>query len=390
MKKKLAIIVTHPIQYNVPLFRMLAARGHIEIMVFYTWGASVMQKKYDPGFGKVVEWDIPLLEDYPSQFLHNKARQPGSHHFKGIVNPDIIHQIDSWHPDAILVYGWNFWSHLKVMRHYKGKTPVFFRGDSTMLDNQRMMRSFIRRIFLRWIYRHVDKVFYVGTRNREYFERNGVREAQLIPAFHAVDNTFFSEKNDYYEKEAARWRQALDIQEDGIVFLFAGKFETKKSPGLLLEAFRVGGFERSACLIFAGDGLLEARLREEAKNANVRFIGFQNQTNMPVVYRLANIFVLPSGGPGETWGLAINEAMASGRPVIASTKCGGVIDLITNDSNGYIFRSGEVNDLLDKMHQLADNKGKATEMGRNALLQIQKFSLEAVACAIEKATLGGI
>jgi glycosyltransferase involved in cell wall biosynthesis len=57
---------------------------------------------------------------------------------------------------------------------------------------------------------------------------------------------------------------------------------------------------------------------------------------MPILYRVADFFVLPSLGPGETWGLAINEALASGTKVLASEFCGGAIDLI-NDHNGLLF-----------------------------------------------------
>jgi len=67
---------------------------------------------------------------------------------------------------------------------------------------------------------------------------------------------------------------------------------------------------------------------------------------MPIVYRLADVFVLPSVGPGEAWGLAINEALASGIPVIASEKCGGSVDLIET-SNGIIsYKSGDHGKLI--------------------------------------------
>jgi glycosyltransferase involved in cell wall biosynthesis len=70
---------------------------------------------------------------------------------------------------------------------------------------------------------------------------------------------------------------------------------------------------------------------------------------MPVVYRLADIFVLPSKGPGETWGLAINEAMASGRGVIVSDKCGCSNDLVLAGKNGYVFENGNVDSLKNAM-----------------------------------------
>jgi len=58
---------------------------------------------------------------------------------------------------------------------------------------------------------------------------------------------------------------------------------------------------------------------------------------MPLMYRIANLYCLPSKGPGETWGLAANEALASGCPVIVSDKAGCAVDLVQQGRNGYIF-----------------------------------------------------
>lgn len=109
-------------------------------------------------------------------------------------------------------------------------------------------------------------------------------------------------------------------------------------------------------LILVGNGKLENKLKEKCKRyPNIIFIDFQNQTMMPAVYRLGNVFVLPSKGPEETWGLAINEAMASGCAVIASDKCGCSCDLIDEGKNGYIFESGNLESLKNCMSLTLQN-----------------------------------
>ena len=118
MGKKLAIITTHPIQYNAPLFELLTRQNKIDIKVFYTWGNTVLGKKYDPGFGKFIEWNIPLLKGYNYEFLDNIAKDKGSHHFNGIINPGIIEIIKNYEADALLVYGW------AVQKSFK--TPAIF------------------------------------------------------------------------------------------------------------------------------------------------------------------------------------------------------------------------------------------------------------------------
>ena len=126
--QKLAIVITHPIQYYAPVFKLLHERQNISIRVFYTWGEAA-QQKFDPGFGKNISWDIPLLEGYPYGWVQNIAGDPGSHHAKGIDNPGLIAQVNAWQPDAILVYGWFYKSHLKALRYFKNKIPVQLSGD---------------------------------------------------------------------------------------------------------------------------------------------------------------------------------------------------------------------------------------------------------------------
>lgn len=84
--KRLAIISTHLIQYNAPLFQLLSERKNIAIKVFYTWGQS-KDAVYDARFGAVRSWDIPLLNGYEHVFVHNTSKHPDSNHFRGIINP---------------------------------------------------------------------------------------------------------------------------------------------------------------------------------------------------------------------------------------------------------------------------------------------------------------
>jgi hypothetical protein len=124
---KVAIISTHPIQYNAPLFQLLGESNHLEIKVFYTWGTDVLEKKFDPGFGRIIEWDIPLLKGYQYVFVENTSKNKGSHHFGGIDNPDLINQIEDWGANALFVFGWSFKSHLACLKHFHQKIPIFFR-----------------------------------------------------------------------------------------------------------------------------------------------------------------------------------------------------------------------------------------------------------------------
>ncbi len=373
-------------QYNAPLFKMLHRRNRICIKVFYTWSQSASGKKYDPGFAKEVQWDIPLLNIYDHCFVNNIASEPGSHHYKGIDNPSLINEVESWNADAVLVYGWSFKSHLKAMRYFKGKIPVLFRGDSTLLDDQSFLKKIIRKIILQYVYRYVDIALYAGKANNDYLKTSGLKDEQLVFMPHAVDNERFAGTK-IIEAKAAALRAQWQIPETATVFLFVGKLESKKQPLLLAEVFTALN-DNNAYLFFVGSGEQEKELHKNfGTNENIKFLGFQNQQTMPVIYAACNIFVLPSRGPGETWGLSINEAMASGRAVIASTACGAVYDIIEDGINGYIVEKNNKSSLQLALKKSMADKDLLKKMGQRSKDIIKSFSLENDSEAIEKVIL---
>lgn len=349
LNHRLAIIGTHPIQYYAPFFRELSQVPGLIVEVFYTWGDESIASKYDPDFKRKIAWDIPLLEGYSYRFIINVARKKGSHHFFGIINPSLIHEIKDFNPSAILVYGWAFQSHLKVMRYFKGKVPILFRGDSTLLDDRNDIKKKVRRAVLSWIYRYVDYALCVGEENRKYFISNGIKADKIVFVPHAVDNERFRDHNAQLSEGPTDIKKNLGIPEGSFVFLFVGKLSSKKDPEILLKAFKELDAKESH-LVFAGEGELSDQLRRSAgESTNIHFIGFQNQSVMPAIYKVADCLVLPSKGPGETWGLVINESLASGVPVISSDKAGAHSDLIVDGKTGYVFKHGNVHDLKHKM-----------------------------------------
>jgi glycosyltransferase involved in cell wall biosynthesis len=389
---KLAIIITHPIQYYAPVFKLLSERKKIAIKVFYTY-SQAKEKIWDKNFGKEIKWDIPLLEGYDYTFVGNISIRPGIHHFFGLINPSLIKDIEEWHPSAILVFGWNYYSHFKAMRYFKGRIPVYFRGDSTLLDEQPGIKKIIRKLFLTRIYKNIDYAFYVGSNNKQYYLAHGIKEQQLIFAPHAVDNNRFFDANGEFEKKANEWRNMFGINDDNLVVLYAGKFETKKNPDLIINAVIELNKNKETenrkseiiQLIMVGNGILETRLKEMAKDKKyIHFLPFQNQSIMPAIYRISDIFCLPSTGPGETWGLAVNEAMACSRPVIVSDKVGCAIDLVKNKGTGFIFKNNDCNELINILYFVEQNRQSLKEMGIKAHRHIKGFSLLDLVQSIER------
>jgi glycosyltransferase involved in cell wall biosynthesis len=382
MRKRLAIITTHPIQYNAPYFKMLSERGFIEVKVFYTWGESSIKSKFDPGFGKVVNWDVPLLEGYDYEFVENTAMDKGSHHFNGIINPALNVRVQEWAPTAVLIFGWNYRSHLLALRYFSTKTAILFRGDSTLLNEPFgfSWKKIVRRIFLRFVYRYVNYALYVGKQNYKYFSAHGLKPEQLTYCPHAIDNGRFMQPNEAYTSQAAELLNKLGVILGNIVFLFAGKFENNKNPIFLVETFLALNASNTH-LIMVGNGELENELKSICRKVkNIHFLDFQNQMIMPAIYRMADVFILPS--QSETWGLGANEAMACGCALLMSKKCGGADDLVIDGENGYVFESGNKHDLLQKMRLIIQGS-RLAEMKQASRKHVEEFSFARICEGVE-------
>jgi len=356
----------------------MAENGLFELKVFYTWGEESIKPKYDPDFGREVEWDIPLLQGYQYQFVKNVAKNPGSHHFFGIDNPYLIQDIKAWGADVLWVWGWSFRSHLKAIRYFHGKIPVWFRGDSISLTKIQGVKGVLRRVFLKWVYSHVDLAFYVGEHNKNYYLEHGLKSDQLELARHAVDNLRF-EKSQVSNDMITAFRNQLGLLEADFVVLFAGKLEPRKNPFYLKEIW--GDItSKNIKLLVVGNGPLELGLKDKCKNdERIVFLDFQNQTQMPKLYKSCNALILPSGS--ETWGLAINEAMASGIPVLASEFCGGAIDLIQGNC-GSIFALDNVRAVANTIEGWSIDHELYLKMKEEVQKQIQDFSYQKIVDAV--------
>lgn len=390
---KLAVIVSHPIQYYSPWFAHVAAalaeRGGA-LRVFYLWDFGVAHR-LDPKFGRVVAWDVPLLEGHDHEFVPNVSRRPGTSWFGGLNNPELLPRVRSWRPDAVLQFGYNYRALAGFDLRWNAKrAPLLFRGDSHLLadDGEQSFQSSVvgfqrerlkqwtRKVGLRALFKRFAGFLAVGRANADYFHAHGVPESKITICPHAVDNAFFlGRKNASIQfsagtvqrREERGLRGELGIAEDELVFLFVGKFEDKKQPLQLLDAFCKADTGR-ATLLFVGSGALEQRLKTEALKTEgsakrVVFVPFQNQSRMPAVYRTCDILVLPSKGRYETWGLAVNEAGCCGLPSIVSSHVGCRPDLVEENVTGLVFPAGETDELARCLSAAAARRDRLPAMG---------------------------
>jgi len=332
---RLAIVLSHPVQYYSPWFRWIAAHTTVKLRVFYLWNAGVTPT-LDPHFGTTFAWNIDLLSGYDHEFVPNTARHPGSDHFGGLRNPGLHARIAAWRPDAVLLFGYNYVTHLRLILWARlHGLPMIFRGDSHLLGRQHL--SWKKAFPLSLLYRQFAAFACVGAANRDYFLALGVPPKKLVPVPHCVDAGRFA-PNIERRREADHLRATLGLEGKRII-LFAGKLVPAKQPRELLAAF-IALAPVETALVFIGDGeerpALEA-LAAARPDLPVRLLPFANQSEMPARYLLADLFVLPSRGHYETWGLAVNEAMHLGVPCLVSNLVGCQRDLVTDGETGWVF-----------------------------------------------------
>jgi glycosyltransferase involved in cell wall biosynthesis len=336
--RRLAVVLSHPVQYYSPWFRELTLRPEITLRVFYLWNFGV-SRQLDPQFGRELRWDIDLLGGYDHEFVPNVARRPGTESFGGLDNPALPERLAAWAPDALLFFGYAWKSHLRALWWARRNgTPTLLRGDSHLLG--RPHPPWFRRVAMRLLLAQFRAFAAVGQANRDFYRAYAVPADRIFHAPHAVDAARFLAAEPEARPRAAALRAELGLGARRVV-LFAGKFQERKQPAELLEAFTAVAGPAHA-LVYVGDGPERPRLAALAAaqpRHHIRFLPFANQTEMPSRYLLGDIFCLPSRGAHETWGLAVNEAMHLGRPCLVGDVVGCQRDLVSEGETGWVFAS---------------------------------------------------
>jgi len=346
---RLVVVETHPIQYKAPLFRLLAAHPQIDLTVFYAILPDAAQQ--GAGFGVPFEWDVPLLEGYPYEVLENRAKHPTVYRFGGCDTPGIMARLREIRPDAVLVNGWVSKTCLQALWACKRLgIPCLVRGEANLLRKRAAWKHVLHELLLR----QYAAFLAIGSANHEFYRFHHCAE----------------------DRHRNRLREGFGIPADSTIFLFAGKLESKKNPLDLLEAVSrlPSDLLAHAHVLMVGDGPLRSdceRLVRE-KSLSVTMAGFLNQSRLPDAYVAADVLVLPSDA-GETWGLVVNEAMASGRPVLVSRSAGCCADLVQEGETGHSFALHDVQRLSNLMASYLRDPTCSERQGAAAFRQIQSF-----------------
>jgi glycosyltransferase involved in cell wall biosynthesis len=379
---RLAYLVTHPIQYQAPLLRLIANQPDIDLHVMFGSDFSV-RRFVDPGFGRTISWDVPLLDGYSSEVLPAFGRPLADTELPSFWRPfshGVARRLKAGRFDALWVHGYNRASHWAAMFAAKrlGRA-VLVRDEATQVSAPRSLaKRAVKQAFFRALDRLVDGYLAIGSLNRDYYLAHGIAAAKLFAMPYAVDNAFFQANVARAAAERAILRARLGLTPGRPVILFAAKLIARKRPFDVLEAFaKLAGDEaaRAPYLLFAGDGALRPALEAAVARsglADVHLLGFQSQAALAALYDLADLLVLPS--ERESWGLVVNEAMNAGCAIVVNDRIGAGADLVRGGDNGFVYPCGDVAALAVSLRSVLRDPARCRAMGQRSRALIDHWS----------------
>jgi glycosyltransferase involved in cell wall biosynthesis len=376
-KKNLAVITTHPQYYQVPIFQIINQKKIFNLDVFYASDEGATISK-DTEFNKTVRWDIPLLKDHNYRISKNQKISTTSFFLS-------FHKLKNFllkkKYDAILILGWNNIFYLKsFLIAILARIPLILRVETNHNRKIFFIKRIIKNLFLFFFLSKFKYFLYIGKRNKKFYQSYNIKNNQLFYAPYSVDNKFFFHK----DRNLKFFKNKFNPTRKKII-LFVGKIIKRKNPQVFLELALFFKDRNDLLFMMVGDGNLMGYCKNYIANNNLNnilLVGFQNRKQIRAIYKISYVLVMPS--KYETWGLVINEAMACKLPVIASSSCGCVDDLIKNKVTGFVYREDNFVDLKKKILYLIDNRTIYLKIKSNLITYIKKKNFNVTINSLEK------
>ena len=375
----LVVIQTHPIQYYVPVFRELAKAGVAMEVIFLT--DSGARAYHDPGFDRVVTWDVPLLDGY-----RNVVLRPGVQLSKlgvlGRFDWRLSGLLGKLKPTHVLIHGYASLMNWVALAWAKlhGARILYF-SDSNAAIEQKKFWWLAKRLAVGCFFKNVDCFLSPSTANEQYLASYGAARGRIRRIPFAIDVERFG-------------AAASTVSEKRYDFIWAGKMTAEKRPSdflrSLASASLVSGRPLRACMVGSGPqkDVCKRLAGELGISDMVDFTGFVNQADIPATLLSANTFVFTS--EREAYGLAATEAVVCGLPLIVADQIGCVNDWgpARPDENALTYRAGDVEALASCMRRFAEEPGLLAKMSARSL-EIAETQHPALAAEVIQSAMHG-
>ena len=325
---RITFLVERPTQFEAPFYRFVAQDAEHELRVLFT-GRDVAAPAFDPELGGPVSWGIDLLGGYPHEVCppENAGRW-------------LAERLTPERCDLLIANGYTQPLYRLGTRIAKGEgIATALRLDSVLWDPSWIRGLAKRLLFAAYLNRMYDLFLGTGSLTLDYLAAFGVARERTGLFPYAVDVESFAARSRLSPAERAAFRERLGVPAEARVVLGLAKFNDREAPWDLLRAFARQG-DPDLWLVLAGDGAARPALEAFAgRRARVRFPGYVPYPELPALYAAADLFVHPARE--ERWGVSVQEALACGLPVIASSRVGAGYDLIEAGGNGYGYPAGD-------------------------------------------------
>ncbi len=291
-------------------------------------------------------------------------------------------ELTKQNPSSVLVPGYYNLPALAaaLWARIKGRRSILMTESTEEDHNRTWWKELCKSVLLKLFFSHAIAG---GKAHRRYLKRLGFPASRTARFYDVVNNKFFWNRA---QADRVRFR-ADELSLPDHYFLFVGRLAEEKNVNRLVQAYldyrRDGG---SWSLVLVGGGPAEAELRQTASSSlfakDIHFEGLRTSNELPPYYAFAGSFILPSFR--EPWGLVVNEAMASGLPIMVSSACGCAEDLVEDGQNGFLFDPNSteaISSCLRRMEDLSVAERKA--MANRSCEIIAGFSPEAWANEVD-------
>jgi glycosyltransferase involved in cell wall biosynthesis len=296
--------------------------------------------------------------------------------------------LEGLRPDVLVVCGYGVTGMgvaLQWARSSENSVPIVMLSDSTAFDFKRKAsKEFVKRRVIS----QCASALVAGSPHRAYMRDLGMPDERIFQGYDVVDNSFFERAT--RQIRLAKVAGGGKIELPNKFFLTSARFLPRKNlSNIIISYHKYVNCVPSEpfSLVILGDGYLRGKLQAQVARLElsklVFFEGFKQYADLPRYYGLASAFILASFE--ETWGLVVNEAMASGLPVIVSERCGCAQDLVQNGVNGYTFDPYDVDSLLKLMCSVSSDDCDRHAMGCASQEIIKRFSPDIFATGLAKA-----
>lgn len=374
MKLRVVILTEIIAPYRIPVFNALADRGDLDLRVIFLSDTDPSRRPWHTYAGEA---------RFSHRVLRSWRTRLGG--YDVLLNDKVVEALSAAAPQVVVCGGYNYVASWQAQRWAKRNGVPFLLWSESTAQDQRPGHKLIESL-KQTFFRRCDGFIVPGKSARDYILQMTGEAQRIFVAPNAVDIELFSAHAESARKNASRVRGALGLPQK--YFLFAGRLIKAKGVLELLEAYASLSVEiRSEMgLVFAGDGPMRADLESLSHSlypGTVHFTGFLHRNDLARCYGLAECLVFPTHS--DTWGMVVNEAVASGLPVICTRVAGCARDLVT--TNGFVVDPRDVAQLARAMREIAITPQLRQEMALRSKELSRCYSPELCAKGIAEAAI---